>query len=392
MRLLRLLPFLFLSASVWGQSTTLMTWNVLNFSENSADRVPYLRTVLDSMKPELLAVQEVYGEAGAGYFRDEVLQGTMAMAPFVPGPNTDNALFYDSLLFSSVSMTVLPTALRDINWYTLRHTNSGDTLHVFSVHLKSSPGSANELQRKAEIDSLRIVTDALPTGSYFIVCGDFNFYGSDEPAYGRLLQQDGTSGYFIDPIGFGGVWNTEEYAIHHTQSPRTRSFGGGASGGLDDRFDLILFSHNFGPNGAIQYEYNTSWAVGNDGLHYNDSINHPPNLSVSENMANALYYAADHLPVVTSFKFYNTLGITAYNAQGDVLAYPNPTNGRIKIQLNQPTESVALSVFNANGKLVGSHSYSNTTVLDLNIKGRSGMYSIQLSTETEQTTFKVLKL
>jgi hypothetical protein len=313
------------------------------------------------------------------------------MAPFIPGPNTDNALFYDSLLFSSVSMTVLPTALRDINWYTLRHTNSGDTLHVFSVHLKSSPGSANELQRKAEIDSLRLVTDALPTGSYFIVCGDFNFYGSDEPAYGRLLEQDGTSGYFIDPIGFGGVWNTEEYAIHHTQSPRTRSFGGGASSGLDDRFDLILFSHSFGPNGAIKYEYNTSWAVGNDGLHYNDSINHPPNLSVSENMANALHYAADHLPVVTSFKFYNTLGITAYATDGNVLAYPNPTNGNLTIELDHAAEQIQLAVMDANGKLVSSNSYSNTKVLKLFIEGSIGIYTIHLSTGTKDTTFKVLK-
>ncbi|MDB4655921.1 T9SS type A sorting domain-containing protein, partial [Flavobacteriales bacterium] len=359
-----------------------MTWNLLNFSENATDRAPYMRTVLDSMKPELLAVQEIAGEAGAHFFRDQVLQGTMAMAPFQPGPNTNNALFYDSLLFSSVSMTVIPTALRDINQYTLRHLNSGDTLHIFSVHLKSSSGAANETLRKAEVDSLRRVTNALPPESYFIVCGDFNFYGSNDLAYSRLLQQDGTNGYFIDPIAYSGTWNTEEYAIHHTQSPRSRSFGGGASGGLDDRFDLILFSHSFGPNGAIRYEYNTSWAVGNDGQHYNDSINHPPNLSVSQNIANALHYASDHLPVVTSFKFYNTLSITAYGSKGQVLAYPNPTDGKLTIELQQAVKSVDVTITDAYGKRVSTHSFLNAKVFNLNITGHTGVYSIQLTTET----------
>jgi hypothetical protein len=108
-------------------------------------------------------------------------------------------------------------------------------------------------------------------------------------------------------------------------------------------------------------------------------------------MANALHYASDHLPVVTSFKFYNTLGITAYNAKGDVLAYPNPTNGKLTIELDQPTKRVAVDIFDANGRLVGSHSYSNTKLLGLFINGRSGVFTIQVSTETQHTAFKVVK-
>ena len=48
------------------------------------------------------------------------------------------------------------------------------------------------------------------------------------------------SGYFIDPLNFTGtVWNNSSNAQYHTQSTRTRAFGDGATGGLDDRFDMI---------------------------------------------------------------------------------------------------------------------------------------------------------
>ncbi len=42
---------------------------------------------------------------------------------------------------------------------------------------------------------------------------------------------------------------------------------------------------------------------GNDGLHYNDSINQPPNNAVGQEIANALHYSSDHLPVIASFTF-----------------------------------------------------------------------------------------
>ncbi|MCH7774911.1 MAG: hypothetical protein IH784_10995, partial [Bacteroidetes bacterium] len=53
------------------------------------------------------------------------------------------------------------TALRDINEFVLIHNASGDTIRIYSLHLKASQGSTNEQKRAAEVDSLRKVTDAL---------------------------------------------------------------------------------------------------------------------------------------------------------------------------------------------------------------------------------------
>jgi len=186
--------------------------------------------------------------------------------------------------------------------FRIKFKTSEDTILIYSVHLRSGTGGTNEQKRAAEIDSLRKITNRLNPGSNFIVCGDFNFYKSTEPAYQSLLiNNENDEGHFIDPITMMGTWNNSTYALFHSQSTRTRQFGGGAIGGLDDRFDLMLFSQAISDSNEMYYLANTVWAVGNDGIHYNDSINKMPNVSVPQNVANALHYASDHLPVVSDF-------------------------------------------------------------------------------------------
>ena len=74
---------------------------------------------------------------------------------------------------------------------------------------------------------------------------------------------------------------------------------------MDDRFDMILYSKAIKDAGGMTYIPNSTVAYGNDCNHYNDSINQLPNTAVSTAIANALHYAADHIPVLASFEFVN---------------------------------------------------------------------------------------
>ena len=94
----------------------------------------------------------------------------------------------------------------------------------------------------AEIDSLRKYTNSLPENAQYIIFGDFNIYSSNEYGYKKLLDSTSGTGYFIDPLKLTGTFNNITYAKYHTQSPRVRSFQGGVTGGLDDRFDYILYN------------------------------------------------------------------------------------------------------------------------------------------------------
>lgn len=281
-----------------------MTYNLLNFTESSQNRTANFKTVIDDVKPDILVVQEMTSQSAVNLFYSQVLSPAYSAGVFIDGPDSDNAIFYKSALFTFLGNTPIATTLRDISQFTVVYKSTEDTLRIYSVHLKASTGASNEAQRAAEVAILRNVTNSLGTGKNFIVCGDFNIYKSTEQAYINLKADNGNNeGYFIDPFQMTGTWNNVAYAQYHTQSPRVRQFGGGSTGGMDDRFDLLLYSQAIADPGEMTYVSNTTWAVGNDGNHYNDSVNAQPNTSVSIAVANALHNASDHLPVVAQFTF-----------------------------------------------------------------------------------------
>jgi hypothetical protein len=71
---------------------------------------------------------------------------------------------------------------------------------------------------------------------------------------------------------------------------------------MDDRFDMILLSQAVNNTGGITFLDNTYLNYGNDGLHFNDSINRPPNIAVGQQIADALHYSSDHIPVLATFR------------------------------------------------------------------------------------------
>ena len=283
---------------------TIMTYNILNypFTDTTARNL-HFRTIFENIQPDILVVQEIVSQASVDSFLTKILNQSAsgyAAGTFINGNDLDRALYYKSNLFTFISNTPIHTTLRDINEFKIKHIASGDTLVIFAVHLKANV--EDSLARAAEVDSLRKKTNALPPNSNFIVLGDFNIYGSNELAYQKLKNQS-LPGYFVDPLNLSGTWNNSSYSQYHTQSPRTRAFGDGATGGLDDRFDMILMSQEIMNSGGITFVSGTYHTYGNDGNHFNDSINQPPNTAVGQVIANALHYATDHLPVIASFSF-----------------------------------------------------------------------------------------
>lgn len=128
-----------LLAASSAQALRVNSWNVLNVSaSNAATRVDDMRVVLQQIQPDVLVTQEMIGLSGAQYFFNNVLEviepGQWAMAPFVDGPDTDNACFYRTSLLDYLSMVTLHTALRDINGWAFRpdgYTSSAAEFRVY---------------------------------------------------------------------------------------------------------------------------------------------------------------------------------------------------------------------------------------------------------------------
>jgi len=356
------------SAGTADASFTVMSYNLLNYPGSTAAlREPAYRTIIGAAQPDVLVVQELSSPSGLNSFLYNVLNYSGAgysAGTLIDGPDSDNGIYFKSSLFQFISNTPIHTDLRDISEFKLKHIASGDTLIIYSAHLKASNAPGDELQRKAETDSLRTVTDALDPGRNFLVCGDFNIYGAYEAAY-QNLTQDGNNpeGRFNDVLSMSGTWNNPVYAAYHTQSPRTTSFGGGATGGMDDRFDMFLFSNAIVQSGGFDIISNSYKAFGNDGQHYNQALNTPPYTMYDSVLAAALHDASDHLPVVVKMVHsgYAPLAATLplqlrknHTTITQLLTlYPNPAHHTVFIKVAAGyTAPLHLQLYNINGSLV----------------------------------------
>ncbi|MFH1278078.1 MAG: endonuclease/exonuclease/phosphatase family protein [Candidatus Eisenbacteria bacterium] len=353
------IALLFIATLAGAEEITLVTYNLLNFpGSTGAARAPYFRTVMDGLGPDLIVAQEILGQTGVNYFEQNVLDvwepGSWSVGPYHDGYDTDNALFYRTGMIEVLGSGWLDTALRDIDWWHLRWAATGDEFRVYSLHLKASQGVDNEAKRLAECEILRTSLDALPAGLPFLVVGDFNIYTAAESAYQHLTGPG--AGELFDPIDQEGNWHdTAIYAPIHTQSTRTTSFGGGATGGMDDRFDLILAGEDLLDGGGLEIDPATYLAYGNDGNHFNLSIVTGVNTAVPADVANALHEASDHLPVrATLLSDVSTSVASAVPAERlRIVAAPNPFNPATTIRFSLPGAGAgALVVYDLRGREV----------------------------------------
>ena len=313
-----------------------MTYNLLNFEDDNSREDDYI-AILEFAEPDLIIAQEVVGQTGFSKFKSDVLDmidpDAWSSAPFTSqSAQQDIALFYHHDDFTFVSTSIINTAqssgTRDVIEWVMVHTQSGIEFNVYGAHFKASSGGSNAAERLEEATVLRSYLNELPENSQLIVGGDFNIYSnnsSSEPAFDMLTGSgDDNDGQLFDPVDRIGHWhNNSSYADVHTQSTRTSNFGGGATGGMDDRFDWLFVSDGILDDlSDMRYVEDTYWAVGNDGNHFNDAINDGKNTSVSDEIADALHDASDHLPVYMDVWFDDLV----YTDQGIVITeiMPNP--------------------------------------------------------------------
>ena len=353
-----------LSTSLVQAQDTLrvMYYNLLNFPTGGAiNRQDTMAPIFAYVKPDVLLVCELTSLSGANDLLNTLNGlgiGPYQRANYVINTSSSNNLqnicFYRSDKLNLFSQDEIFTGLRDINEYQLYQINgtTGDTIWMdfYVAHLKAATGSSNEAEREAAILDLKSHLGASPSNRYRIFGGDLNIYNSSEAAYQALLFNPPT---FNDPINRPGNWsNNASFDDIHTQSTRVTSFGSGASGGLDDRFDHIVVSDNImSGTGDVQFISGSYKAVGNDGNHFNQSINDGVNLSAPPEVISALYQSSDHLPVIMDLL-----------VNGSPIEPPVDTGGCGELFFSEYIEgssnNKALEIYNPSGGAVDLSLYS----------------------------------
>lgn len=291
----------------------LVNMNLLNYpGTTAATRDPLYRTILQALAPDVLIACEVVNATGPPQFLanlNAIEPGQWASSTYTNGGDTASELFYKPSkveLLGQWNFYPNPAQpLRFVHVYRLRLVGYGTSqaeFRIYGLHLKASTGF--ETQRLNECIGLRDSLNAMPPGTHALVCGDFNFYTGLEPGMQKLIEsQVNNVGRLYDVLGLEGIaWQdntTMQYAW--TQSPcKTGDTGcpsGAATGGLDDRFDLILPSLPWKDGAGLEIIPGTYISVGNDGLHHNNSIMDPPTIPEGAAFAAALHGTSDHLPL-----------------------------------------------------------------------------------------------
>lgn len=178
------------------------------------------------------------------------------------------------------------------------------SFYIYSCHLKASTGSSNESQRLSGATAIRNNADALGPNLHIFYAGDWNVYHNGESAYLKFLSVG--NGQSFDPLGTGS-WAGAGNAIKHTQAP-CRNGCSLVSGGMDDRFDHLHGTAAFNDAEGLSLIPGTYRSFGNDGLHYDTDINggnnsyYPGDIPRSNTLANNLWSASDHVPVVADYQ------------------------------------------------------------------------------------------
>lgn len=384
----------------YSQDTlTIMSYNILNYPLSNATKADTLKPIIKHVKPDIFMITELTSSSGATTILNDALNVDgvtyYQKATYYNGPDTDNMLYYNSDKLVLYSQHEIPTSLRNISEYVLYYntpmTTQSDTVFIYCymAHLKASSGTTNEQQRNQEAVIMKNYMDTRPNIENVVLGGDFNLYTSSEPAYNTILN--GGSITLLDPINTTGAWSSNSsYANVHTQSTRFNNLGdGGAFGGLDDRFDFIFYNNDL-PAGVkgLTYVPNSYTAVGNDGNHYNSSINFgATNTSAPANVIDALYYMSDHLPITIKAYVDANVGLSENNVS-DWSGYFS--NNQFYFSSSQIEQNVLIAIYDVLGKNVLTKRYYQTNNLYMPLTElKPGIYFVKASTNSKQKTYKV---
>ena len=407
---------------------TVMQYNLLyygNYNSGFADcyetnnntqrKDECIRTILDYVRPDIFTVCE-FGATqalqtnflrhnlninGADYWQtDDIINQA--------GSNIINHIFFDSRKLGLKRHVALQTNPRDTDVYELylktKSLAAGDTTKLVCIVAHPKAGMNYEANRRALMQvAMDYVNQHYPTDNVLIM-GDFNMYGANESGY-RLLTQTYSNPdiCFVDPlavVGGVGQWNeNSQFAQFHTQSTRSYSDECFSSGGLDDRFDFILmadeiaFSYNH-----LRYVQGSYKALGNDGHHFNMSINQGNNTAVPAEVAEALFDGSDHLPVTMKIAVDVKLGVDDNETQRlYATVAPNPASDKARVHFFSPTQGeVQFELYSLQGQLMAlesSYFDSGTQQFELSLNGLTeGFYMLRIKhKEGWRQTIKIMK-
>lgn len=404
---------LMLHFDAFSQDTIrIMQYNVLRYGQSGQEpaiKNPLMINILNHVQPDIVGVNELntsadYGATllsgafnvnGVTYWK----KGKLSLAG--QDKSLANNIYYNSDKFTLLKQDTVSTIQREVTAYNFMYNDSNlvktkDTIFftILVLHFKAGNSSSDESTRGAEATAVVNYINAFPNAKNIMVMGDYNVYTNTEAGFNNLVTSTSVINRLKDPINRLGTWNNNSaFADIHTQSTHTTQTGGFSSGGMDDRFDILLCSNSLiGDSLKMRILPNTYVAVGNDGKHFNLALNaSPTNTSVPADVLNALYNMSDHIPIRADFVLSPTKplpqGISAdLKKFENQLYFENPVNENLKIHVNAEllNKKLNFELYDINAKRIISLTHyfdDNDLTYALPFDLQKGVYILKIRNE-----------
>lgn len=313
------------------------TWNISGYTggrDSAIQNSLYGSYQGRSFAPDVLFAQEIQSSSAANQLKN--IMNAAAGSPgdwavaygSLTGTNStsDTAMFYRTSKIGGVSSNLVASAggtsanPRDVWRFDFSLNNNAANSEVFSVynlHMKAGSATSDQDRRQVEANYVRNDANGLSPDHQIMMVGDMNWQSSSQDAFHTVTDSTANNtGRFFDPIATSGSWNNNSnYRFVHTQDPT-------GSGGMDDRFDVLLMGGGLGDGIGTDYVGNfgqtystTTWddadhtyrVWGNDGTSFNNSLTTTGNTMVGASIAQSLKDVATdaggHLPVFADIHY-----------------------------------------------------------------------------------------
>ncbi len=384
-------------------------------NNNIAQKTEYLKTLINYVKPDIFGVNEINS---LDLVHDYLLNNVFILNGYTtfkrsrvigtPGYITTQVFYNSAKLKEKAVYTIsaYPRPLIVHKFYlNTRSLPNGDTtwLYVIEAHLKAGSYDDDEQDRANATSNLMAFVQDYGINNY-IVMGDFNLYSSSEQAYINLTSPTDDNYKFYDPAPAGNWHDNSTYAAYQTQSTNYYGDDCKVGGGLDDRFDFILYSKPLYDNTMGLKALASSFKIiGNDGNHFNDAVDYNGNTSVPDSILTVLKNNSDHLPIymelLTSSPLSSAGKITDHSSYEPIRLNNTLASNNLSFTILDNSillnKKLDLQIIQADGKVVYQKQINlNPKIINYNINVsqlQQGLYFINFRQGNKSYGYKFVK-
>ena len=151
-----------------------------------------------------------------------------------------------------------------------------------------------------------------------------------------------------------------------------------------------LFTYFIAPNDTVDFIFQQAF-IAQSG---SNNMCAWTNLSVDVNPLNdstCIFFISSSVNNIAGNFYENVTSVNNQSIDSEFNFYPNPTSGKINIDLGKPYKTIDVTVKNVMGQEVLSKTYKSSNQLSFEIKGAKGVYFVEVRTDGKSSVFKVVK-